>query len=59
MRELHTCMALGNCGGESEKSRVIGSNIGSKRPFVRGWRGGEGVWYVNDIIQCTGHQLLC
>ena len=51
LRELHTCMALGNCGANQQKVALLAAHW-FEEAVVRGWRGGEGVWYARAIIQC-------
>jgi len=43
LRELHTCMALDNCGPNQRKVALLAAHWFDEA-IVRGWRGGEGVW---------------
>ena len=44
-------MALGNCGANQQKVALLAAHW-FEEAVVRGWRGGEGVWYARAIIQC-------
>ncbi len=49
LRELHVCMALQNCGPNQTKVALLAAHW-FEEAVVRGWRGGEGVWYVDKVL---------
>ncbi|KAF4616490.1 hypothetical protein D9613_008645 [Agrocybe pediades] len=46
LRELHSCMAIQNCGPNQRKIALLAAHW-FEEAVVRGWRGGEGVWAVS------------
>lgn len=57
LRELHTCMALRNCGANQQKVALLAAHW-FEEAVVRGWRGGEGVWYAYDCKALPLARLL-
>lgn len=45
LRELYMCMARNDCGHNQQKVALLAAHW-FEEAIVRGWRGGEGVWYV-------------
>ncbi|KAF8156716.1 hypothetical protein B0H34DRAFT_750525 [Crassisporium funariophilum] len=59
LRELHTCMALGNCGSNQRKVALLAAHW-FEEAVVRDWRGGEGVWgmSVYKNLRSLGYTTL-